>query len=125
MARFGSSALSAFAAMALLSGCAAAPSATPAAVTRSILQSSTPAHGSTVAGPVTELKLRFSPPARLDELTVTGSDGMTMPMMVTAAGELSSYSIPVSDLETGAYTVQWRATVGGTSHEGTIRFTVR
>jgi methionine-rich copper-binding protein CopC len=125
MARFGSTAMSAFAAMSLITGCAAAPSAEPAAATQSILQSSIPADGSTVAGPVTELKLRFSPPARLDELTVTGSDGMTMPMMVTAAGEVSSYSIPVSDLETGAYTVQWRASAAGTPHQGAIRFTVR
>ena len=125
MARFGSTAWFAFAVMALLNACAAAPPAEPAAVTQSILQSSTPADGSTVEGPITELKLRFSPPARLDELTVTGSDGMTMPMMVTAAGEVSAYSIPVSDLGPGAYTVQWRARAGGTPHQGTIRFTVR
>ena len=125
MARFGSTAWSAFAVMALLNACAAAPPAEPAAVTQSILQSSTPADGSIVEGPVTDLKLRFSPPARLDELTVTGSDGMTMPMMVTAAGEVSTYSIPVSDLGPGAYTVQWRASAGGTPHQGTIRFTVR
>ena len=125
MARFGLRAWSAFGAMSLLNGCAAAPPAERVAVTQSILQSSTPANGSTVAGPVTEIKLRFWPPARLDEMTVTGSDGMTMPMMVTAAGEVSSYSIPVSDLETGAYTVQWRASAARTSHTGTIRFTVR
>jgi methionine-rich copper-binding protein CopC len=125
MAHFGWGALSACAAMALLNGCAAAPPAEPVAAVQSILYSSTPADRSTVAGPVTEIALRFSPPARLDEMTVTGSDGMTMPMMVTAAGEVSSYSIPVSDLETGAYTVQWRASAGGTPHQGTIRFTVR
>ena len=125
MAHFGWVALSACAAMALLNGCAAAPPAEPVAAVQSILHSSTPADGSTVAGPVTEIALRFSPPARLDEMTVSGSDGMTMPMMVTAAGEVPSYSIPVSDLETGAYTVQWRASAGGTPHQGTIRFTVR
>ena len=125
MARFGSKALSALAAMTSLNGCAAAPPAEPAAVSQSILQSSTPADGSIVEVPVTEIKLRFSPPARLDELTVTGGDGMTMPMMVTAAGEVSSYSIPVSDLGTGAYTVQWRASASGTPHQGIIRFTVR
>ena len=111
--------------MALLGACAAAPPAEPAAAAQSILQGSTPADGATVEGPVDSLELRFSPPARLGELTVTGSDGLTMPMMVTAAGEVSSYSIPVSDLGPGAYMVQWRASAGGTSHQGTIRFTVR
>ena len=125
MARFGLNALSAFAAIALLNGCAATPPVEPVAAEQSILQSSTPADGSTVAGPVTEIKLRFLRPARLDELKVTGGDGMTMPMMVTAAGEVPSYSIPVSDLETGAYSVQWRATAGGMPHQGTIRFIVR
>jgi len=125
MARFGSRTLWGFATMVLVNGCAAAPPAATVVATHSILQSSAPADGSTVAGPVTEIKLGFSPLARLDEMTVTGSDGMTMPMMVTAAGEVATYSIPVSDLETGAYTVQWRATAGGTSHKGTIRFTVR
>ena len=125
MAGFGLRALSVFAVMPLLNGCAPAPSAEPAAATQSILQSSTPADGSTVAGPVTDIKLRFSPPARLNELTVTGSDGMIMPMMVAAAGEVASYSIPVSDLETGAYTVRWRASAAETPHQGMIRFTVR
>ncbi|MBA3511080.1 copper resistance CopC family protein [Sphingomonas sp.] len=115
----------ALAAMALLGACAEAPPADPAATAQSILQSSTPAHGSTVVGPVDSLELRFSPPARLLELTVTGSDGLTMPMMVTAVGEVARYSIPLSGLQAGAYTVNWRAAVAGTSHSDSFRFTVR
>ena len=125
MAILRSRALSALFAMALLGACAEIPPAAPAAVAQSILQGSTPADGSTVAGPVDSLELRFSPPARLLELTVTGSDGLSMPMMVTAVGEVARYSLPLSGLEAGAYTVNWRAAAGGTSHSGRFRFTVR
>ena len=111
--------------MALLGACAVAPPAAPAAAVQSILQSSTPAAGSTVRGPVDSLELRFAPPARLGELTVTGSDGLTMPMMVTAVGEVSRYSIPLSGLGPGTYTVKWQAIAAGTSHQGSFRFTVR
>ncbi|HEU5286053.1 MAG TPA: copper resistance CopC family protein [Sphingomicrobium sp.] len=111
--------------MALLGSCAAAPPAEPAATAQSILQSSTPADGSTVQGPVDSLELRFSPPARLHELTVTGSDGLTMPTMVTTVGEVPHYSIPLPGLGAGAYTVNWRATAAGASHRGSFRFTVR
>ena len=125
MAILGSKALSALFAMALLSACAEMPPAAPAGVAPSILQGSTPAHGSSLVGPVDSLELRFSPPARLLELTVTGSDGLIMPMMVTAVGEVARYSIPLSGLEAGAYSVNWRAAAGGTSHSGSFRFTVR
>lgn len=119
-----SKALSALAALALLGGCAAAPPAAPAVTSQSILQSSAPADGATVRGPVNSLELRFSPPARLHELTVTGSDGLTMPVMVTAVGEVAYYSIPLSGLGPGAFSVEWRASSAGTEHRGTIRFTV-
>jgi methionine-rich copper-binding protein CopC len=120
-----SKALPAMTALSLLGACAAAPPAAPAATAKSILQSSTPAGGSTVQDPVDSLELRFSPPARLTELTVTGSDGLTMPMMVTAVGEVARYSIPLSGLGPGSYTVDWQATVAGTPHRGSFRFTVR
>ncbi len=125
MAQFGSKIFSALALIAVIGGCAAAPTAAPTTASQSILQGSTPADGSTVRGPVNSLELRFSPPARLHELTVTGSDGLTMPMMVTAVGEVGSYSIPLSGLGPGTYTVDWRATSAGTGHRGTIRFSVR
>ena len=54
----------------------AAPGTAPAGVSGSILHSSTPADGSVVRGPVDALVLRFSPPARLGEVTVTGSQSL-------------------------------------------------
>lgn len=106
---------------------ATAPAATPAAVPatgQSILQTSIPAAGSTVKAPVNELMLNFNPPARLDEVTVSGPGG-SMPMMVTAVGEVQHYSLPVSGLGPGTYRVNWRATAKGQEHRGSFSFTVR
>ena len=125
MAHLCSKVLAAFAAMSLLGACAAPPPAAPAARAQSILHSSTPADGATVQGPVNSLELHFSPPARLHELTVAGSDGLTMPVMVTAVGEVAHYSIPLSGLGPGAYRVDWRASSAGTEHRGALSFTVR
>lgn len=110
---------------ALLGSCSAqAPFAGPApASPQSILAASMPAAGAKVRGPVNELVLNFAPPARLDEVTVTGPDG-TMPMMITAVGETAHYSIPLSGLGAGAYTVAWRATAAGQQHQGSFNFTV-
>ena len=116
---------------ALLCGCAAppAPGATnrPAAGKQeqaSILVASTPVAGSTVAGPVDELKLRFNRPVRLHDVTVTGPSGM-MPMMITAVGETSDYSLPLNGLEPGTYTVAWKAFSGTTEHRGSFTFAVK
>jgi methionine-rich copper-binding protein CopC len=89
----------------------------------SILQSSRPAAGSAVVGPVDELVLHFDPPARLDEVTVTGHEG-TMPMMVHAVGESADYSLPLSGVESGSYRVDWRATVRGREYRGSFEFSV-
>lgn len=119
--------LIAFVGGALLGGCAApdsgstAPSGQPE---RSILASSAPAPGSTVAGPVDELELHFAPPARLDEVTVSGPDGV-MPTMIHAIGEVADYSIPLPGLGPGAYTVNWRATAKGANYRGSFAFIVR
>jgi len=88
-----------------------------------ILAWSKPAAGSTVGAPMDELVLHLSPPARLQEVTVTGPDG-TMPMMVTAAGEATHYSLPVTGLGPGRYTVAWRASRGGFGHRGSFGFAV-
>jgi methionine-rich copper-binding protein CopC len=109
----------------LLPACTPPATSAPGAAAQSILASSTPANGSTVRGPVNRLELRFSPPARLVEVTVTGGDGMQTPMMVTAPGEVARYDLPLPGLEPGAYTVTWRATRAGTPHQGSFRFTVR
>lgn len=90
----------------------------------SILVGSSPADGSTVAGPVNSIALHFAPPARLGEVTVTGPGGM-MPMMVTAVGEVRDYVLPVSGLGSGAYRVEWKASIAGAPYQGSFRFTVR
>lgn len=91
---------------------------------RSVLASSTPAAGSSVKGPVNSLALRFNPAVRLTEITVTGPDG-TMPMMVTAVGEVKDYSLPLPGLRAGSHTVSWKATAAGESYQGSFAFTVR
>ena len=90
----------------------------------SILVSSNPAAGSIVGEPVEALQLHFNPPARLKEVSVSGPDGI-MPTMVHAVGEVPDYSIPLSDLGPGAYTVNWRATAQEREYRGTFWFTVR
>lgn len=113
-------------AIALLSACAQ-PTPTQAVNTTaasSILAGSTPAAGSVVATSVNELVLRFSPPARLAQVAVTGPDG-TMPMMITPVGETGTYELPLPDLDPGSYTVEWRATAAGNEYQGSFNFTVR
>lgn len=112
---------------ALLCGCAAqsAASGTPLRQSASsILVRSIPAPGSAVSGPVDELSLTYDPPARLDELTINGPDGL-MPMMVTAAGETDNYLLPLPDLGPGSYTVSWKAFSRGTAHNGSFSFTIK
>jgi methionine-rich copper-binding protein CopC len=113
-------------ATALLSACAAVPPNRTAApqAQASILSSSRPANGSTVAAPVDSLELHFNPPARLDELTVTGPED-TMPMMVHGVGEVSDYSVPLSGLGPGTYTAAWKAFSGGREARGSFTFTVK
>ena len=90
----------------------------------SILAWSRPASGSIVSDPVNELAFHFSPPARLSEITVTGPDG-AMPMMVTAVGEVEDYSLPLSGLGPGRYTVAWQARARGVDYSGSFSFEVR
>jgi methionine-rich copper-binding protein CopC len=127
----GQSLLTALAGFVLLSACSPQPEAaagansTPGAGTASsILAWSRPASGATVSAPVNELVLHFSPPARLGEVTVTGPEG-AMPMMVTAVGEVEHYSLPLSGLGTGSFTVAWRATAQGRGYQGSFAFAVR
>ncbi len=117
-------------ALPVTAGCAPSQPAPPAApagaasTEQSILARSNPAAGSTVPAPVDKLELWFDPPARLHEVTVTGPEG-TMPMMVSAVGEVEYYSLPMSASEPGEYTVAWRATAAGQEYRGSFRFTLR
>lgn len=94
------------------------------AASRSILEMSVPAAGSTVRAPVNELMLNFNPPAQLDEVTIMGPS-VTMPMMITPVGEVRHYSLPLSALGRGSYTVSWRASAGGRQYRGSFGFSVR
>jgi methionine-rich copper-binding protein CopC len=108
-----------------LPGCAQGlVAAAPSATSEVILASTAPAAESTVRGPIEELTFRFARPARLMELTVNGPDG-AMPVMISPEGETTDYSIPVSSLETGAYTVDWRAASAGRDYRGSFSFTVK
>jgi methionine-rich copper-binding protein CopC len=89
-----------------------------------MLARSVPGEGATVRAP-RHLSLTFREPVRLFEVIVAGPAG-EMPMMVAAAGEQASYSIPLPDLEPGRHDVRWRARAqDGVSHEGRLSFTVR
>ena len=115
--------------LALLAACAAGRSEgtvdAQKSAAQTLLARSRPADGSIVAAPVDELKLDFVRPARLGEVTVTGSDGSTMPMMVTAVGEVTHYSLPLGGLGAGRYTVNWRASSAGIDYRGNIHFEVK
>jgi len=112
---------------ALLNGCAVQHSLTPSSIAthaeRSILVSSNPAAGSTSRAPVETLELHFNPPAQLNEVTVTGPDGI-MPTMIHPVGDVPDYSIPLSGLGPGAYTVNWRATAQQREYFGSFEFAV-
>jgi methionine-rich copper-binding protein CopC len=89
-----------------------------------LLLRSAPADGASMSTPQI-LSLTFEQPVRLAEVTISGPSG-EMPMMITAAGLQTAYSIPLPDLEPGPQQVRWRAlTQDGVSHEGRLSFTVR
>ena len=113
---------------ALLAACMAVEGSGPGndanAGSEALLVQSNPSDGASVLAPRL-LSLTFREPVRLTEVTITGPSG-EMPMMVTAAGEQTSYSLPLSDLEPGRHDVRWRALArGGVPHEGRLSFTVR
>ena len=93
------------------------------ATAEAMLVRSVPADGASVSAPQS-LSLTFREPVRLVELVVSGPAG-EVPMMVTAAGEQISYSIPLPELEPGLHEVRWRALASGVSQEGRLNFTVR
>lgn len=91
----------------------------------SLLERSTPSAGATVAAPPQSLVLVFRRPVVLAEVSVTGPDGMTMPMMVASAGAQARYVLPLDGLGPGVHEVRWRAIEDGATREGSFRFTVR
>ena len=108
-----------------LSACAARPpvAASTTAHQVGLLARSTPADGASVTAPVDQLQLHFARPARLLEVTVDGPDG-TSPMMISAAGETTDYSVPLPGLAAGAYRINWKATAAGRAYDGMISINV-
>jgi len=91
----------------------------------SLLEASIPADGARLTASPENLVLSFRTPVRLQEVTVLGSDGQTVPMMITAAGLSRSFSIPMPDLGPGSYSVRWRALdERGSSQEGNLGFVI-
>jgi methionine-rich copper-binding protein CopC len=88
----------------------------------SLLERSIPAAGARVRGPVQQIELWFRLPVRLVELTVTGADGLVMPTMLTSVSQVRRYSVPISGLEQGTHTINWRATADGVTHQGAFQF---
>ena len=85
---------------------------------------STPAAGSSVKGPLSQVILDFSAPVALGEVLVSGPDGV-MPMMLSPAGVQTHYSVPVPGLGEGFYTVAWKAILDGQPKNGSFAFTIK
>jgi hypothetical protein len=47
-----------------------------------------------------------------------------MPMMVHAVAEASDYDLPLSDINSGSYSVDWRARSGDREYRGSVNFVV-
>ena len=89
------------------------------------LRSSTPAEGSTVAQPLTQVVLGFSEVSRLASLTLNrGKDAASKvaPLPRQAAQQLT---VGLPKLAPGAWTLAWRV-IGDDGHvtHGTVHFTV-
>jgi methionine-rich copper-binding protein CopC len=109
---------------ALSVGCAARDRAPAQPLAAAILASSEPAAGATVGAPVDELILRFNHPARLDEVTIKGPEGL-MPAMILSVAEVADYSIPLNGLGPGFYTVNWKATAQTRRYQGSFEFAAK
>gem|GEM_PF-4777194 len=91
----------------------------------SVLSSSNPSNGAKLRSAPDKLILDFAKPVRLAEVTVAGSDGQLMPMMVSSAGASRRYELPLDGLEAGSYSIRWRAIdEAGIRHDGTIAFEI-
>jgi methionine-rich copper-binding protein CopC len=91
----------------------------------SLLESASPSDGARLAAPPRNLVLHFRVPVRLQEVTILGSDGQSMPMMINSAGLSRAFSVPMPDLEPGPYTVRWRVLdEAARSQEGSLGFVI-
>lgn len=90
------------------------------------LAGSTPADGSEVGEPVTELVLEFGGDVRLTAVTLTDSNGAKKSIADVPTAIAAEFSLEIVDvLAPGDYVATWRA-VGGDTHivSGELRFRV-
>jgi methionine-rich copper-binding protein CopC len=96
------------------------------AATESMLASSTPADGATLATAPRTLSLRFVHPVTLQTVAIANAAGAPVrasfrrPTVPT-----TGYSIALSPLSSGVYTAKWTATGDGHAMQGALTFTVR
>jgi methionine-rich copper-binding protein CopC len=89
------------------------------------LKSSTPAEGSTVTGPPSQVVLGFSERARLATLTLTHGADTPVKVGPLPSQPAQQLTVALPTLSPGAWTLGWRA-IGEDGHvtTGTVHFTV-
>lgn len=92
------------------------------------LESSTPAEGSTLQTPPTELRLSFTEPIEVafSRVTVTGPSGQNVAQPITQTGIARSITVPLSgNLMPGEYTVDWQVlSIDTHTTNGRFQFTI-
>lgn len=99
----------------------------PSATAHTKLESSVPADGSTSAGPIDEVALKFTLPVTPlgDGIVIDGPAGPVAADVATAEGGLLLVATPADTLAAGDYTVSWTAAAqDGHPLEGSFGFTV-
>jgi methionine-rich copper-binding protein CopC len=98
--------------------------ATPA-LAHTHLNSTVPAHGSTVAAAPAEFVLNFSEPARLTALSIQKEGGVEQKIAALPASATATARVVAPKLENGRYTLNYRV-VGADGHvmNGKVTFTV-
>lgn len=89
------------------------------------LKTSLPADNAVLRAAPAEIALHFSAPIRLTALTLKKTGEAERKLGPLPKGASADFSVPVTSLTSGKYTVSWRA-VGGDNHvmSGDLHFTV-
>lgn len=92
----------------------------------SMLSSSDPADGASLDAAPRTLSLTFKHPVLLKTVLVAGpGEAKVAATFRRPTSATSAYSIALSDLTSGEYTVNWTATGMGHSMQGSLRFSVQ
>lgn len=96
-----------------------------AAFAHTELSESTPADKAALEQAPHDIVLRFSEAVRLTALSITKQGGKAVQLSPLPAGNMERFSVAVPSVDTGAYTVEWRA-LGDDGHavHGSFAFTV-